>query len=293
MKCRLQGVMTALVTPMRDGEIDRDALAGLVDWQIEAGVDGLVAVGTTGESATLSADEQTQVIELVVRAARGRVPIIAGAGSNATAHAVELSRRAKQAGADALLHVTPYYNKPTQDGLYQHFAACAAATDLPVVLYNVPGRTGVDLLPDTVLRLADLPNVVAIKEATGDLRRAADLQRRLSGRLDLLSGDDFTAFPLFCLGGGGVISVVSNVAPAQTAAMWDAYRAGDVERARQLHLELFPLMELLFAESSPIPAKTALHLLGRCGPELRPPLSPCSAQLRARLEEYLRSQDLL
>jgi 4-hydroxy-tetrahydrodipicolinate synthase len=285
--------MTALVTPMRNGRVDREALSALVEWQISAGVHALVAVGTTGESATLSPEEQAEVVECVVTAAQGRVPVVAGAGANATAHAVALSRRAARAGADALLHVTPYYNKPTQEGLYQHFAACAAATDLGIILYNVPGRTGTDLLPDTVVRLAELPQVIGIKDATGDMRRAAELVYRLRDRTTVLSGDDFTAFPFFCLGGGGMISVVSNVVPTQTAAMWEATNTGQIAQARELHLELFPLLELLFCEPNPIPTKAALQLMGRIGPELRAPLTPCSPGLRARLEQCLREKDLL
>jgi 4-hydroxy-tetrahydrodipicolinate synthase len=289
----LEGAMTALVTPMQDGGVDADALARLVDQQIAAGIDGLVAVGTTGESATLAAAEQVGVIEQVVRRAAGRVPVVAGAGAYSTAAAIELSKAAAGAGAQGLLHVTPYYNKPTQDGLYRHFTAIAEATSLPIILYNVPGRTSCDLLPETVVRLAEHPRIAAIKEATGDMRRAGELVRALGDRMAVLSGDDFTAFPLFALGGRGVISVVSNVVPDRVAAMWDAAAAGDWERARGLHLDMLPLVELLFAEPNPIPVKAALELIGTIGPEIRLPLTGCSEPLRARLRAQLEREGLL
>jgi 4-hydroxy-tetrahydrodipicolinate synthase len=289
----LEGAMTALVTPMRDGAVDCAALDALVEEQIAAGIDGLVAVGTTGESATLDMKEHIATIERVVETARGRVPVVAGAGANSTAEALELTRASKEVGADALLHVTPYYNKPTQDGLYRHFATIAEATDLPIILYNVPGRTACDLLPRTVQRLTEIPHIVAIKEATGDMRRASELIQLVGQRMAVLSGDDFTAMPLYALGGRGVISVVSNVMPAQMAAMWDAARAGQWDTARALHYRLLPLTELLFAESSPTPVKCALELLGKIGPELRLPMLPCSPALRAQLADWLRKEKLL
>ncbi len=289
----MEGAMTALVTPMRDGGVDFDALTRLVEEQIAAGIDGLVAVGTTGESATLDVPEHVRVVEHVVAVAKGRVPVVGGAGANSTAEAIELSKACKDVGADALLHVTPYYNKPTQDGLYRHFEAIANAAGLPVILYNVPGRTSVDMLPATVARLADVDGIVAIKEATGSMARATELVELVGDRLTIMSGDDFTTMPLYAVGGRGVISVVSNVAPAWMADMWDAAASGNWDRARELHLKIQPLTRLLFVEANPIPVKAALELMGRIGPEIRAPLYPCSDGLRARLREQLAADGLL
>ena len=271
---RFEGCYTALVTPMSAdaSKVDLDAMTRLVEWQIDSGVDGLIPVGTTGESATLDVGEHVAVIRHVVKVARGRVPVIAGAGGNATAEAIALSRQAADAGADGLLHVTPYYNRPTQEGLFRHFEAIARATPLPIILYNVPARTSCDLLPDTVVRLAEIDNIVAIKEATGSLPRATELIGRLGDRLTVLSGDDLTAFPLYAVGARGVISVVSNVAPADMAAMWDAAAAGDWAKARTLHHKLRVLMTLMGCETNPIPVKACLALMGRIEPGLRLPL---------------------
>ena len=287
MKTSFEGAMTALVTPLRDGAVDYDALTRLIEHQLACGIDGLVAVGTTGESATLDFDEHIGVVAHTVKIVAGRVPVIAGAGGNATAEALDLSRRSADAGADALLHVTPYYNRPNQDGLYRHFETIARAVPLPIILYNVPTRTGCDLLPDTVVRLAAIDNVVGLKEATGNLVRAAELIARVGDRLTLLSGDDFTAFPFYALGGKGVISVVSNVDPARMAQMWDAAAAGQWGRARELHYALRAMVELLFVEPSPAPTKAALHLLGRITDELRPPLYPVTPGLADRLRAEL------
>ncbi len=289
----LEGAMTALVTPMRDGKVDFDAHGRLVEWQIASGIDALVAVGTTGESATLDFDEHIAVIAHTVKVAAGRVPVIAGAGGNATAEALELTRRSAEAGADALLHVTPYYNRPSQDGLFRHFEAVAKSTTLPIILYNVPTRTGCDLLPDTVARLAAIDNIVAIKEATGNLVRASDLIARSGNQVAVISGDDATAFPLYAIGGKGVISVVSNVAPARMAEMWDAAAAGNWSRAREIHYSLRVLNQLLFAEPSPAPTKACLHMMGRIGPELRAPIYPVSAALAEQLRAELVVQGLL
>lgn len=289
----IEGCLTALVTPLRDGKVDFDGLAKLVDWQIEQGVDGIVAVGTTGESATLDVEEHIAVIAAAVKAARGRVPVIAGAGGNATSEALELSRASEAAGADALLHVTPYYNRPSQEGLFRHFEAIAKATKLPVILYNVPTRTACDLLTETVVRLAEIDNIVGIKDATGNLVRGSELIAKVGERITVLSGDDNTAFPLYALGARGVISVVSNVAPRATSDMWDAARAGDWARARQRHYELRYLNQLLFAEPSPAPTKAVLHLLGRCSPEVRLPLVPATAGLIEQLRAELRAQGML
>jgi len=289
----LTGCMTAIVTPFRGGKVDFDALGKLVDWQIESGVDGIVAVGTTGESATLDVDEHVAVIAHVVKVAAGRVPVVAGAGANATREALELSKASEGVGANGLLHVTPYYNKPTQDGLFRHFEAIAGATKLPVILYNVPSRTSVDLLPDTVERLAAIDNIVAIKEATGNMVRATELIDRVGDRLAVLSGDDATTFPLYALGGHGVISVVSNVAPAAMAGMWDAAAAGDWDQARAIHHRLRALSAALFIETNPQPVKAALWLMGKCTNELRPPLYPASPTTIEALKRAMTGEGLL
>lgn len=291
---KFEGAMTALITPMKEGgDVDFDALAELVESQIAAGIHGLVAVGTTGESATLDMDEHVAVIRHVIETADGRVPVIAGAGSNSTDEAIELSRESAELGADGLLHVAPYYNKPTQEGMYRHFAAIAGATDLPVVLYNVPGRTSSDLLPETVARLCEIDSVVAIKEATGNLARATRIIELCGDRMTVLSGDDFTAFPLYAVGARGVISVVSNVLPAVMAEMWNAAAAGDWARGRALHYRIQPLTRLLFVEGNPTGTKAALALLGAIKPEIRLPMWPCSDGLRAEIRAALAAEGLL
>jgi 4-hydroxy-tetrahydrodipicolinate synthase len=292
-KPALEGCMTALVTPFRDGRVDYDALTRLVDWQIQSGIDGLVAVGTTGESATLSVEEHVDVIAHVVKIAARRVPVVAGAGGNATSEAIELTRAAAAAGADALLHVTPYSHKPTQEGLYRHFEAIAHVTRLPIILYNVPSRTACDLLPDTVERLTAIDNIVAIKEATGNLARGTEVIARVGDRMTVLSGDDATCFPLYAVGARGVISVVSNVAPVEMAQMWDAARAGDWDRARALHFKLHVLNHLLFVETSPAPVKAALALMGRCANELRLPLVLASPGTVEQLRTHLKALGML
>jgi 4-hydroxy-tetrahydrodipicolinate synthase len=291
----LEGAMTALVTPFKHGAVDHDALTRLVEWQIASGIDALVAVGTTGESATLDVDEHTDVIGHVVRVAAGRVPVIAGTGGNATAEAIDLSKRAADVGADALLQVTPYYNRPTQEGLYRHFAAVAAATTLPILLYNVPTRTGIDLLPDTVVRLAAIDNIVGIKEATGSLPRATELVARTGNGKGfvVISGDDATTMPLYAIGARGVISVVSNCAPAMMAQMWDAAAAGNWKLARDLHHALRVLNHLLFVEASPGPIKAAMHLQGRIEQELRLPMVPVTPGLYEQLRAELARLELL
>jgi 4-hydroxy-tetrahydrodipicolinate synthase len=289
----IEGCLTALVTPFRDARIDFEGLSELVDWQIEQGEDGIVSVGTTGESATLGVEEHIAVIAATVKAARGRVPVIAGAGGNSTSEALELTRASEAAGANALLHVTPYYNRPSQEGLFRHFEAVARATRLPIILYNVPSRTACDLLTETVVRLADLDNIIGIKDATGNLVRGSELIARVGDRLTVLSGDDGTAFPLYAIGGRGVISVVSNVAPKAMSDMWDAAKAGDWARGRQRHHELRVLSQMLFAEPSPAPTKAALAQLGRCSVDVRLPLVPATAGLIEQLRGEMRAQGLL
>jgi 4-hydroxy-tetrahydrodipicolinate synthase len=277
-----------LVTPFRDGKVDFEALERMVGRQVEAGVDGLVPCGTSGESPTLTRDEHEQVIQCVIRVAGGQVPVIAGSGSNSTAHALELSRSAAEAGADGLLIVSPYYNKPTQAGLYAHFAALAKAVDVPIVLYNIPGRTGVEIAIDTICRLhADFDNIVAVKHATGRVIDAAELVQACD--IDVLSGDDPLTLPLMSVGAVGVISVLSNLAPRLVKRLTQAMLDGDLERARAAQCDMFPLAKaLLSLETNPIPIKTALAMRGLCAEEFRLPLCPLGAESRAKLEALLQ-----
>ncbi|HHC73291.1 MAG TPA: 4-hydroxy-tetrahydrodipicolinate synthase [Thiotrichales bacterium] len=282
------GSMVALVTPMNeDGSLAEEALARLVDFHVEAGTDAIVAVGTTGESATLDEKEHCEVIRKVVDLARGRIPVIAGTGSNCTAEAIRLTRCAMEAGADACLLVTPYYNKPTQEGLYLHHRAIAEAVPVPQILYNVPGRTACDMLPETVERLSHLPNIVGIKEATGDLARARRILELCEGRLDLYSGDDATAMELMLLGGKGVISVTANVAPGAMAQMCSAAIAGDAGRARAIDAALEGLHRDLFLEANPIPVKWALWEMGLIPPGIRLPLTPLSDSCHEPLRQAM------
>ena len=286
----ISGTYTALVTPFRDGAVDEKALAALVEWQIEAGVDGLVPVGTTGESPTLDHDEHLRVIEAVVEFAKRRVKVIAGTGSNATAEAIEMTRAAEKVGADGSLQVAPYYNKPTQEGLYRHFKAIAAATRLPLILYSIPGRCGIEIGVETCRRLAaDCPTVVAIKEAGGTSDRVSQLRAALPASFAVLSGDDSMTLPFMAIGAVGVISVASNVVPREVVGMVRAIAEGKVEAARALHARLSPLFRDLFIETNPIPVKAALAMLGRIREEYRLPLCEMGRENRARLEKTLRA----
>lgn len=274
----IRGALTALVTPFAKGQIDESALRALVDKQIAAGIHGLVPCGTTGESPTLSHPEHLRVVEIVLDQAAGRVPVVAGAGSNSTNEAIELARGAAEIGVAASLQITPYYNKPTQDGLIAHFSEIASAVDLPMIVYNVPGRTSIDLEAETVAELrARCPAVVGIKEATGDMTRAARIIETCGPDFTLLSGDDFTVFSLLGLGGHGVISVTSNVVPELMAELCNAASAGDWSRARAKHFEQLELCRALFSQSNPIPVKAAMALLGHCEPEIRSPLTPLAS----------------
>ncbi len=277
-----RGAYTALVTPLHHDALDEPALVRLAERQISEGIDGLVPCGTTGEASTLSTHEHLRVVELVVQAAAGRVPVLAGAAANDTRRAIELARGCKQAGAAGTLQVTPYYNKPTQAGLIAHFIAIAEASELPVVVYNVPGRTGVDLLPESVATLARHPLIVGIKEATGDMVRIARIRELLGDgeRFDLLSGDDFTILPFLALGGHGVISVTSNVAPKWVSELCAAAAAGRWDEARTWHYRQLPLARALFGQPNPIPVKSAMALLGRCTAEMRLPLLAIDPQCR-------------
>jgi 4-hydroxy-tetrahydrodipicolinate synthase len=267
------GSIVALVTPMHeDGSIDYDGLRKLIDWHIAEGTDCIGVVGTTGESPTVSMEENCEIIKVAVQHAAGRVPIMAGTGANATAEAIELARYAKQVGADCHLSVVPYYNKPSQEGIYQHFKAIAEAVDLPLVLYNVPGRTVADMLPETTLRLAQLPGVVGVKEATGNIERAAQLIKHAPKGFSVYSGDDGTAVALMLLGGHGNVSVTANVAPKLMHEMCIAAIEGQVKRATEIHLRLLALHKQLFCEPSPAPAKWAMSQLGLCRPTVRLPI---------------------
>ena len=291
---RFSGALTALVTPFKNNAVYEGAYRALIERQIKAGIRGLVPCGTTGESATLSHEEHEKVIEICIDVTRGRVPVLAGSGSNNTAEAVRLTSFAKKAGADGALLITPYYNKPTQEGLYQHFKTIARAVELPLVPYNVPGRTGCNLLPATLGRLAkDFPNIVGVKEATADMEQGSRVIAACPEDFDVLSGDDFTALPLMALGGKVVISVTSNVAPDRVAAMCDAMLAGNIKEAARLHHALFPLHEIMFAETNPIPVKTALALMGQMREEMRLPLCSMSETGREKLVAVLKAQGLL
>ena len=288
------GAFTALVTPFRNGEVDVEALEGMVEFQIQHGVSGLVPCGTTGETPAMSEAEDRVVVETVVRVANGRVPIIAGTGSNSTDMAIKYTRMAQGVGADGSLQVAPYYNKPTQEGLFRHFAAIAESTDLPLVLYNIPGRTGVTISAETMARLAEIPNIVGVKDSTLSMNMIADVISLCGEDFAVLSGDDPMTLPLVALGGRGVISVASNVAPGAVSDMVRALLEGDWERGRELHYELLPLFRALFVETNPIPVKTAASLLGLCSDEMRLPLVPMEGENLRVLQETLdRSAHLL
>lgn len=290
LRQRLTGVFTALVTPFRDGAVDTPALEKLIAAQLAAGVAGLVPVGTTGEAATLSDDEAEDVIRTTVKATSGRAFVMAGAGSNATRLAIAKAERAEAAGADGLLLVTPYYNKPSQDGLFDHFSAIASAVDLPIMLYSVPGRTGVEIAPATAARLAAThSNIVGIKEAGGKAERVTELRLALGADFVIHSGDDGLTLPFLALGADGVTSVASNLLPAEIVALCRAWFAGDPREARRIHEALFDLVGHLFIESNPVPVKTALARTGLIGPDLRAPLAPLRPESRKALEASLQS----
>jgi 4-hydroxy-tetrahydrodipicolinate synthase len=288
-----KGSIVAIITPFKDNKVDEECYRELIEFQIEAGTSAIVPCGTTGESATLTMQEHCRVIDIAVEAVNKRVPVIAGTGGNSTREAIELTEHAKKAGADATLQVTPYYNKPTQEGLYQHFKAIAEAAPLPQVLYNVPGRTSVNMLPETVARLAELPEVVAIKEASGDLVQMAEIVRLVGDKVTLLSGDDNVILPVLGIGGKGVISVVANIVPRDTADVIEAWEDGNFERSKELFYRLFPLCQAMFYETNPIPVKTSLALMGKITEEMRLPLVPMSRANRERLQKALKEYGLI
>jgi len=289
----LKGAITAIVTPFKNGQFDEAAYRELIELQVKGGIHGIVPCGTTGESPTLSHAEHKRVVETCIDQVKKRVVVIAGSGSNNTAEALELTKHAQAAGADAALMITPYYNKPTQEGLYQHYKTVASQTNIPIVVYNVPGRTSVNLLPETVARLAELPNIVGLKDATGDLKQGCKTLELCGDKITVLSGDDFTTFPLLCVGGMGVISVVSNVAPADMAGMCNAFFKGDLAKARALHYKMWPLMEAMFFETNPTPAKTALKMMGKITGEVRQPLWLMSAANEEKLRLVMQKYGLI
>ncbi len=293
MKKSFEGSIVAMVTPFRDGKVDEPKLRELVEFHVKNGTDAIVPCGTTGESPTLSHAEHKRVVEVTIEAAAGRIPVVAGTGSNSTAEAIELTQHAKKAGADGVLMVCPYYNKPTQAGLIAHYTAVAAAVDIPIIMYNIPGRTGVNMLTETVAALAELPSVVGMKEASGSLEQMTEVISLCGDRLTVVSGDDTLTLPLMAVGGKGVISVVANIVPKETAEMTRAALNGDWKRAKELHLRLFPLCKAMFYETNPIPVKTAMQLLGRLNGELRLPLCPMSQANRDKLQKALRAYGLL
>ncbi|MBX3301201.1 MAG: 4-hydroxy-tetrahydrodipicolinate synthase [Nitrospira sp.] len=287
------GSLVAIVTPFRQGQVDERAFAELIEWQIAKGTNGIVPCGTTGESATLSHDEHNRVIELTVEVVRRRVPVIAGTGSNSTEEAIALTRHAKQAGVDGALLITPYYNKPTQEGLYRHYKAVAEAVDLPLVLYNIPGRTGINMLPATIARLSAIETIMGVKEGSGSVQQASDIVQMCGDRLTVLAGDDSLTLPMMAVGGKGVITVIANIMPAEMASLVKAFAEGKLEEARRLHFKLSPLFAALFYETNPIPVKEALGLMGKIDPELRLPLCSMGQDTREKLIRVLKEAALI
>lgn len=289
-----EGSFVAIVTPFKDDEsLNETKLKELIEFQIAEGTHGIVPCGTTGESPTLSHEEHDRVVALTIETVNGRVPVIAGAGSNSTAEALRLTKHAKAAGADGALVITPYYNRPTQNGLHAHFMKIADAVDIPIIIYNVPSRTGTDILPETLAKLSEHPNIVGLKEATGQLRRASETVDMCGEDFCLLSGDDVNTLPILSVGGKGVISVVANVAPADVAEMCNAFKAGNLELARKLHYKTLPLSIDLFIETNPIPAKTALKLMGKLNGTMRLPLAPMAGANLEKLRRTLKVAGLI
>ena len=292
-KLHLRGSMVAIVTPFKNYKVDERALNNLIEMHVKAGTSAIVPCGTTGESATLSFEEHDRVIKVTVEAARGRIPVIAGTGSNSTREAIRITKHAQESGADAALLISPYYNRPTQRGLYLHFKAIAEAVDLPLILYNIASRTAVNIEPETLAQLAQIPNIVAVKEASGNLEQMSRILQLTQGKLKLISGDDVLTLPVLAIGGVGVISVVANIVPKDVAAMMTAWDAGRHREALQWHNRLLPLTKAMFLETNPIPVKTAMGVLGMIQPELRLPLCEISETNRERLQMTLESYGLL
>jgi len=288
-----EGSIVAIVTPFKNGQVDEDAYRKLIEFQIENGTNAIVPCGTTGESATLDVNEHARVIDIAVEAVNKRVPVIAGTGGNSTREAIELSKHAKEVGVDATLQVTPYYNKPTQEGLFRHYEAILKEVPLPQVLYNVPGRTSVNLLPETVARLAKFPEIVAIKEASGNVGQMAEVVRMAGENITLLSGDDNLTLPVLAIGGKGVVSVVANIVPAHTANLVKAWAEGNVEEAKTLFYKLLPLCKAMFLETNPIPVKTSAALMGLISDEMRLPMCPMAPENLEKLKTVLSDYGLI
>ncbi|NQS99818.1 MAG: 4-hydroxy-tetrahydrodipicolinate synthase [Candidatus Omnitrophica bacterium] len=288
-----KGCLVAIVTPFENGKLDEKRFKDLIEFQIKNGTSGIVPCGTTGESATLSLEEHERVVQLTVQAAGGRVPVIAGTGSNNTAEAIELTRHAKQVGADGALLISPYYNKPTQEGVYLHFKAIAKEVDIPIVLYNIASRTGINLQPQTIARLAQIKNIVAVKEASGNVSQMAQVINACEGKLELISGDDALTLPVLSIGGVGVISVVANIVPGQTAQMVKLFVEGKLEQAREIYYQLLPLIKAMFIETNPIPVKTAMGMMGLIKPDLRLPLCPLQPENQEELKTVLKQYKLI
>ncbi len=289
----INGSLVALITPFRDGKVDEKAFQSFVDWQIEQGTEGVVPCGTTGESPTLSHAEHKRVVELCIEVAKGRIPVVAGTGSNSTEEAIDFTRHAKEAGADAALVVTPYYNKPTQEGLYQHYKAINDAVDLPIIIYNIPPRCVIDMSVATMARLAKLPNIIGVKDATNDLARPLRTRAAIGPDFAMLSGEDVTAIAFMGQGGDGCISVTANVAPRACADMHRAWRKGETAAAMKINERLLPLHDALFCETSPAPVKYACSLLGKSSPDVRLPLVPASTQAQEQVRAAMRSAGVL
>jgi 4-hydroxy-tetrahydrodipicolinate synthase len=287
------GALTAIITPFRDGAVDEAALRELIEWQIQSGIDGLVPCGSTGESATLSHAEHERVIKITVEQTRKRVPVVAGTGSNSTAEAIRLTASAREMGADGALLISPYYNKPTQDGIYKHYKMIAGSVDLPIFAYNIPGRTGSNIAPETFARLAEIKNIIGVKEASGSTEQTSDILRLTNGQFTVLSGDDALTVPLMAIGAKGVIATIGNAMPREIHELAAAGLAGDFERARQLHYKMLPLMRTLFLETNPICIKQALAFMGKCCNELRLPLVPMTAPAAEKLKAAMKEVRLI
>ena len=287
------GSLVAIVTPFKNGKLDERALGDLIEWQITSGTHGIVPCGTTGESATLTHAEHERVVAFTVEVVKRRVPVVAGTGSNSTEEAIALTKHAKAAGVDGALLITPYYNKPTQEGLFLHYKAVAEAVELPLVVYNIPGRTGVNMMPSTIARLTVCPTVVAIKEGSGAVQQASEIVQLCGERLTVLAGDDALTLPMMAVGGKGVITVTANLVPTKMAQLVNAFRVGRLDAARAMHYELYPLFTALFYETNPIPVKEALHLMGKIAPEIRLPLCPMGNDNKAKLVTVLKAAGLV
>lgn len=290
----IRGSMVAIITPFNeDGSVNEDKFRQLIEFQIENGTDVIVPCGTTGESATLNYDEHDLVVRACIEQVNGRVPVIAGTGSNSTAEAVEMSLHAKEMGADGLLLVSPYYNKPSQEGLYQHYKTIAEAVALPQVLYNVPGRTGMNMVAETTIRLAEIDNIVAVKEASGDVTQASEIIAKAGDKIDVLSGDDFLTLPLMACGAKGIISVTANIMPKEVKAMVTAISEGRWDDARAMHLKMLDIHNAMFIESNPVPVKTALALMGRCSETIRQPLADLQPASLEKLKSVMKTYGLI